>query len=361
MPYSSRPTSSRAPRVALRLGLALFAATTAALASELVARSLARRPYAPPHIQFADHARDLGSTLPYLKAIGAQTPHVSPHSLLPGNLVAGQCYDRPRWAYFDDDGCVEARLNSLGFRDDEFPIEKPAGELRILAVGDSFTFGFGVRVEDCYVQRLERQLAAVHGQVQVINGGFAPGESSPAGYADWIEHDGLLLDPDVVLIGFCLNDMGDVPMAVIVPEPARLWLGGKSVLLHRIQVALHRHRLADYPLDLARPVERAPAQWLATQAGLTKVRDVCAARGVRLVVAVFPMIARLDERYPYRRLHAMVNEFCEREGIEHVDLLERFLGRDAAELSVHPRDQHPNHEGQRLIAEGLFEYFEGGR
>jgi len=51
----------------------------------------------------------------------------------------------------------------------------------------------------------------------------------------------------------------------------------------------------------------------------------------------------------------MVCDFCESEGIEYVDLRKKFLGLKDEELWVHPMDQHPNHIGHRLIAEGVFE------
>jgi lysophospholipase L1-like esterase len=60
--------------------------------------------------------------------------------------------------------------------------------------------------------------------------------------------------------------------------------------------------------------------------------------------------------YPYTELHALVAAFCEEQGIEHLDLLPRFLGQDERSLWVHPTDQHPNDKGQRLIGEGVLEY-----
>lgn len=345
--------------LATKLGLALLAMVLAVGVAELACRLIARKPYERPRIVgWSREERDLSDIVGFLRETGAGAERTGPHSVMGANIVSRQCYDRPEWSYFDADGCIDMSTNSLGFRDLEFPLEKPAGELRILAVGDSFTFGNGVRLEDTWAQQLEKLLAARHPKVEVINAGFATGEHRPSGYGDWIEHDGLAFAPDVVLIGFCLNDMGSVPMAVIVKEPAEPWLGGKSLLLMRIQHELLKRKYADFPLDVARKVEREPAIWLATQAGLTRIRDLCAARGVRFVVAVFPMLSQLDGTYPFRRLHALVAEFCEREGIERVDLLERFLGRRDRELWAHPTDQHPNDVGHRLIAEGILEYLE---
>ena len=49
-------------------------------------------------------------------------------------------------------------INSLGFRDYEFPKEKPAGTYRILLVGDSLTFGAGVNVEKTFAKQVETLL-----------------------------------------------------------------------------------------------------------------------------------------------------------------------------------------------------------
>jgi len=48
---------------------------------------------------------------------------------------------------------IEIRHNSQGFRDRERTIVKPPGCFRILAVGDSFTWGWGVRQEQIYTNR----------------------------------------------------------------------------------------------------------------------------------------------------------------------------------------------------------------
>ena len=53
----------------------------------------------------------------------------------------------------------------------------------------------------------------------------------------------------------------------------------------------------------------------------------------------------------------MAREFCEAEGIEYVDLLSQFRGRNEEALWVHPTDQHPNHIGHQLMAEGIYEHF----
>ncbi len=50
------------------------------------------------------------------------------------------------------------RINSLGFRSDEIPLKKVAGEFRILVLGDSVTFGTGGRNEGTYPSILQERL-----------------------------------------------------------------------------------------------------------------------------------------------------------------------------------------------------------
>lgn len=51
---------------------------------------------------------------------------------------------------------VPNSINSHGMRDREQSVEKPSGTFRIIALGDSIVYGFGVRIEDALPKKLER-------------------------------------------------------------------------------------------------------------------------------------------------------------------------------------------------------------
>lgn len=291
---------------------------------------------------------------------GASDVHPRGH-LTPG-LRVKQGYDRPRWDYFDEQGCILVEHNSTGFRDEEFPLQKPAGEFRVLALGDSFTYGSGVLREDAWPEVLERRLAAGGKKVQVVNCGFATGSYAPAGYDTWMETDGLLLDPDLVIVGFCLNDMGngnDVPM--LSYQTVRTAGYSLALIDHFVTAYLNRearNRVADY----AAIVKARPETWNATQGGLKNLKRILDAKDIPLVIAVIPMVSQLDlEPYPYESLHVMINDFCRDNGLACVDLKSQFLGRSDVDLWVHPTDQHPNPEGQRLIGDGVFHFLQERR
>jgi hypothetical protein len=103
-------------------------------------------------------------------------------------------------------GRVPVRINSRGYRGREYPWDAPSGP-RIVALGDSFTFGFGVEDDATYPARLEQALASRH--VEVINTGLAG--MGPDNEARLLAVDGPALRPDLVLVGFFVgNDLVDV-------------------------------------------------------------------------------------------------------------------------------------------------------
>jgi lysophospholipase L1-like esterase len=106
---------------------------------------------------------------------------------------------------------VPVRINQAGFRGGPFPGAKPPGVYRIVVLGDSFTFGYGVREHQAYPARLARRLNARTGgrpRVEVVNLGV-PG-AGPLDYLWHLEHTGLALQPDLVVVGLFANDVNDI-------------------------------------------------------------------------------------------------------------------------------------------------------
>jgi lysophospholipase L1-like esterase len=95
------------------------------------------------------------------------------------------------------------RVNSLGFRDREFNIEKQAA-IRIVAIGDSFTYGWGVNIEDSWPKQLEQLLRAQGLDVEILNLGKPA--AGPDEYAHIAETALPLLKPDLVIMGVLAGD-----------------------------------------------------------------------------------------------------------------------------------------------------------
>ncbi len=284
-----------------------------------------------------------------------------PFGKLQANIKMRMGYQPPaRWDYFDANGCVAVDTNSRGFRDLEFAVAKAPGELRILCLGDSLTYGQGVRLDLTWPQVLEATLRRErNAAVEVINGGFAsgPGVNTPDGYDRWVAEHGLLFAPDIVVVGVCLNDVGPVGMLTYDAVPrAPVWGGFSKLLDAAVQTyrqAAARHVKHDFMADIV----ARPGLWQGTQRGLSALRDLLAERRVPLVVAIFPMMCQLEpELYPCQPVHTMIATFCKDHGIRCVDLLPDFHGLREQDLWVHPIDQHPNHVGHAIFARRIHEF-----
>ncbi|MGQ0735472.1 MAG: GDSL-type esterase/lipase family protein [Acidobacteriota bacterium] len=101
----------------------------------------------------------------------------------------------------------EVVINSQGLRNDELAPKK-AGTVRILFLGDSFTFGVGVEQEDSFPARVQAELATRGIPIEAVNAGV-PGYGT-AEQATWLERRPDLLDSDLVVLGvFVGNDLHD--------------------------------------------------------------------------------------------------------------------------------------------------------
>jgi hypothetical protein len=101
-------------------------------------------------------------------------------------------------------------INSQGLRDNEYSRRKEPGTFRIVGVGDSSLFGWGVPIEDSGLKVLERRLNEKSGarKFEVINFGV-PGYNTAMESETFVRRC-LEYAPDLVLLNFNTNDY-DVP------------------------------------------------------------------------------------------------------------------------------------------------------
>lgn len=97
-------------------------------------------------------------------------------------------------------------INASGFRGQEIPIEKNVRTLRIVGIGDSIMFGWGVQEHETYLALLTQKLNAnAQGFVwEAINTGVP-------GYNTWMEVEtlkqkGVRYQPDIVILNYVGND-----------------------------------------------------------------------------------------------------------------------------------------------------------
>jgi lysophospholipase L1-like esterase len=104
-----------------------------------------------------------------------------------------------------DEFQVTFTTNAHGLRDDELPLAKPAGETRVLFLGDSFTLGYTVERSDLFVELVESGLRAEGMKIQCINGGTEGWSTDQE--ALWFDRVGRTFSPDLVVLVLYQNDI----------------------------------------------------------------------------------------------------------------------------------------------------------
>lgn len=100
---------------------------------------------------------------------------------------------------------VKVSINPLGFRGKAVPVAKPRGVRRVLFLGDSVAFGYGVREEERFSDMLEGRF---------LPDGFEVLNLSVLGYGTdqeliLFERDGIRYQPDIVVLAFTAGDLSN--------------------------------------------------------------------------------------------------------------------------------------------------------
>jgi hypothetical protein len=174
--------------------------------------------------------------------------------------------------------------NEYGYRGTAVPPGPPSSAFRIVALGDSFTYGQGVPAEASLPAALERELAARMGApVEVLNFGV-PGLNLDE-YAEQYRLFARRWQADLVLVFLFDNDL-DAPLCNSIGSSGRWWMV-RHVYLTRVAFGLFeaiRHR--------SRPSHSTPE----LQSGLEKMLEPVRANETPLTVVVVrdPLDNRAD-------------------------------------------------------------------
>jgi len=243
---------------------------------------------------------------------------------------------------------------------------KPGGVRRVVCLGDSFTWGVGILFDDAWPQRVERTLARTRGERWEAVNLAEPGMNAVE-YASRLESEGFGYGPDVVVVGWVLNDSEDSDAAEA--RRARDWAEeerrtptlaetvlSRSALFRMVHTRVratieNRRRVTGYLSMYADDYKG----WAAARQALQTMGGMCRARGVPFVVAIFPLFANpLDARYPFAELHARVAQAAGEAGAKVVDLLPHYRNLDWHLLVVNgAADEHPNEIAQRIAAQAI--------
>jgi len=261
--------------------------------------------------------------------------------------------------YLGAEGRVTYRLNMFGFRGPDLPAAKGPDVYRILFLGDSITFGEGVREEDTFPVQVQKILSAkMPGkEVQVLNGGVQGYGTREEVESYYIK--GIAYSPNAVVVGFYLNDAMDFGETIRQNDAKnrKMELTGLARVSKIAEWYQRRSRARAQQDELFNSIRASfkSPHWEDCKGELLRLRGEAEKWKFKLVIAIFPVLWDLDH-YPLEDIHKSLHAQFDDLGIAWIDLLDTFRGHDAESLWVHPTDQHPNEIADRMAAEKIAEY-----
>ena len=264
------------------------------------------------------------------------------------------------------------RVNALGFRGPEVTAAKPKGTYRVLFLGDSIVMGSGLSEQDTLPAALEAELSRrLPGRrFEVINAGVS-GYSAREEYLQ-LKDLGLRLSPDLIILGFCLNDVPGTVFADLINPRRDLAIPGKQFLLDRLALArffqerYNRIGLKNDFLGLADWLTAPPgssadhrvqAGWQAYRHELEPLLGLCREHQIPFLFVAFPHRTQFEDRNqefrPQRELARLAREMS-------FDLLDPAPDFRPVldQVYVFGDPVHPSGLGQRLIARRIADYLQ---
>ncbi|MFK7774273.1 MAG: SGNH/GDSL hydrolase family protein [Saprospiraceae bacterium] len=254
------------------------------------------------------------------------------------------------------------KTNDEGFKDKTYPKIKPLHTRRIIGIGDSGMFGWGVEEEDCYLTQLENRLNLNDSlNFEVIN-------TSVPGYNTVMEVEVLekkiqLDQVDLVIIDFITNDF-ELP-SFIRKKPDFTTLEKSFFLMFFEGDFFSKKRkrdewLIDSPMDqegyFESKVENVPEEYRnlvgkeAYVVAMQRLKELGDEYGFEIIVL---------SQSPHLKIPKIVTETCDNLDLRFIDFAphwEKYKSKNpTAQWKLSDDDWHPTAEGHREISNTLFE------
>ncbi len=239
------------------------------------------------------------------------------------------------------------KLNDKGLRDYNHDYE--SNKYRILFLGDSMTFGYGVEAEETYPKVLEKILNEKNNSYETINAGITA--YNTAQELTYLETEGLKYKPNLVILGFMLNDVSgnyfegesfEVENNKLVKKYPVYNFSFLSKIKNYLSTHSHFARVIRKNLGLWSKMDENKTVWndrvIKTIAGINwnemnaswnktfllinKMKEDLDKENIKLLVVVLPTKEQIDDK----QLKEMVDEYKLNESEIKIDNSQKIIG-----------------------------------
>jgi lysophospholipase L1-like esterase len=262
-------------------------------------------------------------------------------------------------------------INSLGYRGPEMDVENRSGRVRLMCLGDSFTYGSYVDDDQTLPAHLERMLREHGYPVDVINAGVGGTTIVDQLY---VLRKAARIDVHIVLLVFSENDISDLardePVFITLEKNRRLkgtpgvreiYSLVRNTALFNLGLEVRgwyqgrRSHEAAHHVEGGRDADGVAGLWSRYDMLFGEMQTYLAARNVAFVFVIFPSHYRIDARSRGDDRIERVEALAHGHGVRTINLLAplRAAGHGASDLYLLPYDGHPSGRGYAVAARAI--------
>lgn len=258
----------------------------------------------------------------------------------------------------------------------------PNGKRKILAIGDSFTWGQGVRFKDTYIKKIEKLNEDVVG-INIAESGYDLEQIKTAFFRDIAK-----IKPEHVFYGYCLNDMFiDWNSSKIInmdwdkKNKYKKDIGLKWDFINKRTSAINKGRNSKLydslkwspifrklyrKLELENISKRTIQHYKdiydldKNKIGIEKtiryikmLKDKSLEFNAKFTIILFPIIYWTKDNYDFKESQDNFIKLLVKNNIDYIDMTSTWRNYTQEELWVHPVDQHPNDLAHELVAKEI--------
>jgi len=287
---------------------------------------------------------------------------------------------------------ADVEINDGGYRGKMGSPGKFNG-FRTINIGDSITFGNKIPVESTYSHQMDELLRETSDEYEVLN--FGVGGYDILQAVSFFESRGLVYEPDLVVVGFCLNDIGIASPNLEYLDRSKEYQPGslsRFRILRFINEKIDKIRIGRWLKEKNRPEifrkeyesriasigedehgllelmrncsRRYPSIWYRDEHRIGRLRysferlsGLAKREKFTVAVVIFPWLAGKAGDYPCEKPHEIIAHEARRVGFDVVEIVPDFMEIGMSNIRITGKDFiHPNGTGHRVIAEKLVEY-----
>jgi lysophospholipase L1-like esterase len=249
---------------------------------------------------------------------------------------------------------VDVAISSQGLRDREFPPAPPPGRTRILMLGDSLAFGWGVPQDKTSSKLLEQKLLEAGHDAEVINTGVG-NYNTEMEVAYFLER-GAKFNPHYVVLNYFINDAEPTPR------------DRSNILTRNLRALVYFASRADMALRMANVGEHkdwrtyyaelyGPDGVRRVSEAVAQLAEYCRRNGIRLLLANQPEL-RDPKNYAFTEVETIVERIAEQHKVRYLNLRPSVSELPPPTLWVTPPDPHPSVAAHEAFAGALFGFFD---